>query len=230
MKRLFLFILSVVPVLLTLSGTASAACTLVAVAANFTEPAKEIAKAFEIKTGLAVVLSFGSTGQFYTQIKQDAPFAILMAADAVTPKMIDDEGLAMPGSRFTYSIGRLVLWGRGPAYPASEAVLRGGSFARLAVANPKLAPYGAAAAEVLRNLGIYDALASKLVQGNNIAQTLQFVDTGNAELGFVALSQLITREEGTYWIVPETLHAPIRQDAVLLRKRGGEPVARAFFL
>jgi len=214
--------------LLALSGTAGAAETTVAVAANFTEPAKEIAKAFEAKTGHTLVLSFGSTGQFYTQITQDAPFTVLLAADAETPKKITDEGLGVAGSTFTYAIGRLVLWGKNPAVPAGEAVLKSGGFEKLAVANPKLAPYGAAGLQVLAKLGLSETLAPKLVQGNNIAQTFQFVDTGNADLGFVALSQVIARTDGTYWLVPAELYAPIRQDAVLLKKGAGDAAALAF--
>ncbi len=228
MKSLFRLVLPAALVLLALSGRAAAAGPLVAVAANFAEPAKEIAKAFETRSGHAVELGFGSTGQFYTQIKQDAPFAVLLAADAETPGKLLGEGLAVAGSRFTYAIGRLVLWGKSSALPASEAVLRSGGFEKLAVANPKLAPYGAAAVETLQKLGLYEALAPKLVQGNNIAQTFQFVDTGNAELGFVALSQVIAKAGGSSWLVPETLHAPIRQDAVLLAKGAADPVAKAF--
>ncbi len=214
--------------LLALSAPARADDTTVAVAANFTEPAKEIARAFEAQTGHTVTLSFGSTGQFYIQIKQDAPFAVLLAADQETPKKMGDDGLAVAETRFTYAIGRLVLWGKSPNAPAGEAILRSGGFDKLAVANPKLAPYGAAGLQVLTKLGVYDALAPKLVQGNNITQTFQFVDTGNAELGFVALSQVIARTDGHYWLVPAGLYSPILQDAVLLRKGAGDPTARAF--
>ena len=214
--------------LLAFAIPAGAAETTVAVAANFTEPAKEIAAAFTAKTGHTAVLSFGSTGQFYTQIKQEAPFAVLLAADAETPKKLEGEGLAVAGSRFTYAIGRLVLWGKGPGVVAGEAALKGGAFEKLAIANPKLAPYGAAGVQVLAKLGLTEALAPKLVQGANIAQTFQFVDTGNAELGFVALSQVIAKAGGTYWLVPESLYAPIRQDAVLLKKEADDAVAKAF--
>ncbi len=211
-----------------LARFANAGETTVAVAANFTAPAKEIVQAFEAKTGHRVVLSFGSTGQFYAQIKQEAPFSILLAADAETPAKLVDEGLVVAGTSFTYAIGRLVLWGKNPAVPVGEGVLTSGGFEKLAVANPKLAPYGAAAIETLKTLGLYDALAPKLVQGANIAQTFQFVDTGNAELGFVALSQVVSKADAQYWLVPESLHAPIRQDAVLLEKWAVDPVARGF--
>ncbi len=202
--------------------------TSIAVAANFTEPAKEIAQLFEDKTGHPVLLSFGSTGQFYIQIKQEAPFAVLLAADGETPKKMVDEGLAMANSRFTYAVGRLVLWGKNPKVPAGEAVLKSGAFEKLAVANPALAPYGAAGLETLHKLGVYEALAPKLVQGNNIAQTFEFVSSGNADLGFVALSQVITKAEGQYWLVPASLYSPIFQDAVLLHKGAEDPVAKAF--
>jgi len=228
MKRLFRSFMSAAVALLALSGSAGAAETTVAVAANFTEPAKEIARAFQAKTGHTAVLSFGSTGQFYTQITQDAPFTVLLAADAETPAKIVAEGLGVAGSTFTYAVGRLVLWGKNPKVPAGEAALRSGGFEKLAVANPKLAPYGAAGMQVLNKLGLLDALAPKLVQGNNIAQTFQFVETGNADLGFVALSQVIGRTDGAYWQVPAELYAPIRQDAVLLGKGADDGAAKAF--
>ena len=207
---------------------ADAAETTVAVAANFTEPAKKIAAAFTAKTGHTAVMSFGSTGQFYTQIKQEAPFAVLLAADTETPKKLDGEGLAVAGSRFTYAIGKLVLWGKTPGVPVGEAALKSGKFEKLSIANPKLAPYGAAGMQVLAKLGLTDALAPKLVQGNNIAQAFLFVDTGNAELGFVALSQVNAKAGGQYWLVPASLYDPILQDAVLLKKGEGEEAARAF--
>jgi molybdate transport system substrate-binding protein len=214
--------------LFSFSGPAGAAETNIAVAANFTEPAKEIAAAFAVRTGHKAVLSFGATGQFYTQITQDAPFTVLLAADAATPKKAVDAGLAVAGSQFTYAIGRLVLWGKSPSLPAGEAVLKAGGFDKLAIANPQLAPYGAAAVRALQKLGVYEALVPKLVQGTSIAQAFQFVETGNAELGFVALSQVIARAPGQYWVVPGALYDPIRQDAVLLRKGADDAVAKAF--
>jgi molybdate transport system substrate-binding protein len=214
--------------LLVLSGTARAAETNVAVAANFTEPAKDIAKAFEARTGHTAVLSFGATGQFYTQIKQDAPFTVFLSADDDTPRKLEDEGLAVAGSRFTYAIGRLVLWSKAPGVVPGEAALKAGRFEKLAIANPKTAPYGAAAVQALKALGLYDTLEPKIVQGNNIAQAFQFVDTGNAELGFVALSQVIAKADHSWWPVPEHLYAPLRQDAVLLQKGAADPAAQAF--
>ncbi len=214
--------------LLAFTVPAGAAETTVAVAANFTEPAKEIATAFTAKTGHTAVLSFGSTGQFHTQITQEAPFAVLLAADAETPKTLEGEGLAVAGSRFTYAIGRLVLWSKSPGLPAGEAALRSGAFEKLSIANPKVAPYGAAGVQALTRLGLSEALAPKLVQGNNIAQAFQFVDTGNAELGFVALSQVIAKAGAQYWLVPAALYDPILQDAVLLKKGESDAAALAF--
>jgi len=214
--------------LLSAAGAAHAGETNVAVAANFAEPAKEIAKAFEAKTGHKAVLSFGATGQFYAQIRQDAPFTVFLAADDETPKKAEEEGLAVAGSRFTYAIGRLVLWSKDPAKVGGEETLRTGAFDKIALANPAVAPYGAAAVQAMRKMGVYDALRPKFVQGNTIAQTYQFVETGNAEVGFVALSQVIARNEGSRWPVPEQLHDPIRQDAVLLKKGEADEAARAF--
>ena len=224
MKRLLLATLA----LLSVTATARAGETNVAVAANFTGPAKEIAKAFEAKTGHKAVLSFGATGQFYAQIKQDAPFTVLLAADEETPRKAAEEGLAVGDSRFTYAIGRLVLWSKNPATVTGEDTLKAAAFEKVAIANPALAPYGAAAVQAMKKLGVYDALQPKIVQGNTIAQAYQFAETGNAEVGFVALSQVIEKGEGSRWVVPETLHEPIRQDAVLLTKGAGDEAAKAF--
>ncbi len=190
----------------------------VAVAANFTATAQEIAKKFQAETGKTVNLSFGSTGQLYTQITQGAPFDILLSADAARAKKAEDEGWGVTGSRFTYAIGKLVLWSADPDLADAEgAVLRNGNFTHLAIANPATAPYGAAAVEVMKALGVYASISPKIVQGENIIQTYQFVASGNAELGFVALSQVLEAPGGSYWRVPENLHAPILQDAVLLK-------------
>ena len=210
------------------AATAGAGETNVAVAANFTEPVKEIGVLFEAKTGHKAVFSFGATGQFYAQIKQDAPFAVFLAADDATPKKAAEEGLAVADTRFTYAIGRLALWSRNPATVTGENTLKQAAFAKIAIANPAVAPYGAAAVQVMTKLGLYDALQPKIVQGATIAQAFQFAETGNAEVGFVALSQVIAKGEGSRWIVPETLHAPIRQDAVLLNKGAGDDAAKAF--
>jgi molybdate transport system substrate-binding protein len=207
---------------------ASAAEINVAVAANFTEAAKEIAAAFERKTGNKVLLSFGSSGQFYTQITQDAPFQVFLSADQERPEKAVAEGLAVPDSRLTYAVGKLVLWSRDPKVVTGPDTLKQGAFSKIAIANPTAAPYGAAAIETMKALNVYDALQPKIVQGNNIAQTFQFIDTGNAELGFVALSQVVDRSEGSRWLVSANLYAPIKQDAVLLKKGAGNEAAKAF--
>lgn len=203
----------------------------VAVAANFTAPAQRVAAEFERDTGHRALLSFGASGRFYAQIKNGAPFAVFLSADEATPLRLEAEGAAVPGSRFTYAIGRLALWSAQPGRVDTEgAVLQRGNFAHLAIANPKTAPYGAAAVEVLAALGVLEGLKPKLVQGENIAQAQQFVASGNAELGFVALSQ-VWRDgklsEGSVWVVPTRLHAPIRQDAVLLLAGRDKPAAQA---
>ena len=206
----------------------SAAEINVAVAANFTEAAKEISAAFEKKTGDKVLLSFGSSGQFYTQITQAAPFQVFLSADQSTPKKLVDDGLAVGDSLFTYAIGKLVLFSANADLVKGEQTLRDGQFNKIAIANPTTAPYGAAGVEVMKALGVYDKLTSKIVQGSNIAQTFQFVDTGNAELGFVALSQVIERPGGSRWIVAQNLYAPIKQDAVVLKTGADNEAARAF--
>ena len=202
--------------------------TQVAVAANFTAPAKEIAAAFKDKTGHEAVLSFGASGQFYAQIQQGAPYQVFLSADADRPKAAVDAGLAVADSRFTYAIGKLVLWSRSLDLAKGDETLKANAFAKLAIANPKSAPYGAAAIEAMTKLGVYDAIQLKIVQGNSIAQAFEFVDTGNAELGFVALSQLSGVAAGSRWLVPQTLYAPIRQDAVLLKTGADDEASKAF--
>jgi molybdate transport system substrate-binding protein len=209
-------------------GEASAAQTNVAVAANFTDPAKEIAVAFKAKTGHEAILSFGSSGQFYTQITQDAPFQVFLSADDERPKKLVDDGLGMADSRFTYAIGKLVLWSKNPDLVKREETLRSSAFSKLSICNPVAAPYGAASIETMKSLKLYDALRPKFVEGANIAQAFQFVATGNAELGFVALSQIIGNDTGSRWIVPQDLYEPIRQDAVLLNKGAANEAASAF--
>lgn len=203
----------------------------VAVAANFTAPMNRIAAAFAQDTGHKAVLSFGSTGKFYAQIINGAPYQMLLAADQETPARLEQEGQTAAGSRFTYAVGRLVLWSRQSALVDDKGeVLRKGRFERLAIADPKLAPYGAAALEVLDKLGLRQSLQAKLVQGENIATAYQWVSTGSAPLGFVALSQIMVDGkvgEGSAWIIPASLHAPLRQDAVLLNSGRDNPAARA---
>ncbi|HAN55585.1 MAG TPA: molybdate ABC transporter substrate-binding protein [Betaproteobacteria bacterium] len=194
----------------------------VAVAANFTAPMKVIAAEFEKATGHKAELSFGATGKFYAQIKNGAPFDVLLAADDETPAKMEKEGLAVPGSRMTYAIGALVLWSAKPGFVDDKgAILKTGDFAHLAIAAPKLAPYGAAAIETLDKLGLLATLEPKFVTGESIGQTYQFINTGNAELGFVALSQVYANGKltsGSAWFVPADFHKPIRQDAVILSK------------
>lgn len=210
---------------------AFAATTLVAVASNFTEPMNEIAEAFEKASGHRAKLSFGSSGKFVAQIENGAPFEVFLSADTEKPAQLETSKQAVPGSRFTYAIGKLVLWSAQPGLvDAQGAILNGGGFKHLALADPKLAPYGAAAVEVLKNKGVLEKLRPLFVLGENISQTHQFISTGNAELGFIALSQVIADgkiAEGSGWIVPDTLHAPIRQDAVLLNKGVENPAAPA---
>lgn len=210
---------------------AMAAEVNVAVAANFTAPMKQIAAEFEKDTGHTAVLAFGSSGKFFAQIKNGAPFQLFLSADDEKPAQLVKDGLTVADSRFTYAIGTLVLWSAKPGFvdPKGE-VLSKGTFAKIAIANPKLAPYGSAAVEVLTKLGLLTALQPKFVQGENISQTYQFVSTANAELGFVALSQVMKNGKittGSAWIVPGKQHSPIRQDAVLLATGKDNAAAKA---
>jgi molybdate transport system substrate-binding protein len=200
----------------------------VAVAANFAETAREIAQLFQKATGCRAVLSFASTRQLFTQITQDAPFEVLLAADQETPRKAVAAGLGLEDSVFTYAIGKIVLFSANLDLTNGEEVLHRGEFEKIAIANPLTAPYGTAALEAMKSLGLHERLAGKIVQGNNIAQTFQFVVTGNAELGFVALSQVGGKDAKSTWIVPDTLYSPIRQDAVLLKKGVGNECARRF--
>ena len=213
---------------LAATGSASAGQTQVAVAANFSAPAKEIAAAFKAETGNEAQLSFGASGQFHAQIQQGAPFQVFLSADADRPKAAIEAGLAVADSRFTYAIGRLVLWSKSLDLAKGDEALKAGGFAKLAIANPKSAPYGAAAVEAMTKLGVYDAIQPKIVQGASIGQAFEFVDTGNAELGFVALSQLANVTTGSRWPVPQALYAPIRQDAVLLKTGADDEASKAF--
>lgn len=216
---------------LTFSASALAEEVQVAVAANFTAPIQAIAPAFAKDTGHTLVAAFAATGQLYAQIQNGAPFEVYLAADDSTPAKLESAGLGIAGSRFTYAMGSLVLWSAKADYiDGSDAVLKANQFQHLAIANPKAAPYGLAATQVLDKLGLRAALQSKLVEGQSITQALQFVSTGNAELGFVALSQVFKEGQlssGSAWIVPETLYAPIRQDALLLKQGQHNPAARA---
>ncbi|MFD0669774.1 molybdate ABC transporter substrate-binding protein [Ramlibacter sp. MAHUQ-53] len=212
-------------------ASAAAGQVSVAVAANFAGPMQKIASAFERATGHQAVVAVGATGRFYAQVRNGAPFQVLLAADDETPARLEREGLGVAGTRFTYAVGRLALWSPDPARvdPQGE-VLRRGGFERLAIADPRLAPYGAAAMEAMERLGVLAALRPKLVQGESIGQAYQFVATGNAALGFVALSQVQAQGRltaGSAWVVPAGLHAPLRQDAILLVPGRDSPAARA---
>lgn len=213
-----------------LAWSSQAAEVKVAVAANFAAPMKVIAQDFERETGHKVHLAFGATGTFHAQIKNGAPFDVLLAADESTPSQLEKEGLTVAGSRQTYAIGRLVLWSpQASLVDARGEVLRSKSFKRLALANLKLAPYGAAALQVLQGLGLSDKLP--VVEAAHIGQVFQFVTSGNAELGFVAMSQVFENgklRRGSAWVVPARLHAPLRQDAVLLKHGQHQPAAQAF--
>ena len=204
----------------------------VAVAANFTAPARALAEVFARTTGHEAKLSFGATGAFYTQIKNGAPFDVLLAADDERPARLEKEGDTVAGSRFTYATGQLVLWSAKPGFVDDQgAVLKGGHFGKIAIANPKNAPYGAAAVEAMEKLGLAATLQPKLVTGESIGQTYNFIATGNAELGFVALAQVLDGgklKSGSMWVVPAQYHAPIIQDAVILKRAANNPAAKAW--
>jgi molybdate transport system substrate-binding protein len=208
----------------------------VAVAANFSNSMKSLVTEFEKTSDYQIVLSFGSSGKFYAQIKQGAPYELFFSADQAKPDALQKDGLVITASRFTYAIGRLAVWSaRSDFANKIETKLKEGAFNKLALANPKLAPYGAATLEVLQYLELIDATQSKWVRGENIAQTYQFVSSGNADLGFIALSQLLGKKwdkdkvkQGSYWLVPDSMHQPIKQDVVLLRSAEKSQGAKAF--
>jgi molybdate transport system substrate-binding protein len=218
----------------SVAPAASAAEVSVAVASNFMAPMQKIAKIFEADTGHKALLAFGATGGFYAQIKNGAPFQVLLAADNETPTRLEKEGLGVAGARFTYAIGKLVLWSKQPGLVDDKGkVLRQGGFDKLALANPKLAPYGAAAIETITKLGLLAQLKPKFVEGANIGQTYQFVASENAALGFVALSQVFADGrliQGSAWMVPASFHAPIQQDAVLLKTGKDNAAASALMV
>ncbi len=211
--------------------TARAEEVSVAVAANFTAPMQRIAAEFEKSTGHKAVLVFGATGKFYAQIKAGAPFQLLLAADDETPARLVKDGDGVAGSVFTYAIGKLVLWSPKPGVVDDKGeVLKAGRFEHLSIANPKLAPYGLAAMETLKVLGLADVLQSKIVTGESITQAQQFVVSGSAELGFIAFSQIHKDGKlmaGSHWLVPAKYHSPIRQDAVVLAKGKGNAAVEA---
>jgi molybdate transport system substrate-binding protein len=203
-----------------------------AVAANFTAPVQQIAELFQKETGHTVKLSFGSSGKFYSQIKEGAPFDVFLAADEKNPKLLEQEGLAVADTRFVYAVGKLVLWSAKPGFVDDKgAVLSKGSYNKIAYADPKLAPYGMAAQETLQKMNLWDKVQGKLVTGESIGQTYQFAATGNAELAFIALSQ-ITKDgkvsEGSWWIVPADMYNPIKQAAIQLTAAKDKAAAQAF--
>jgi molybdate transport system substrate-binding protein len=229
MSRRRLHILCLTLAAFAVGGPAIAGEARVAVAGNFSEPAKEIARAFEAKTGHETTLSFGASGQFYAQIAHGAPFEVFLSADSERPARAEQEGLGVRGSRFTYAVGRLVLFSTTPGLvDQGGAVLRTGRFEKLAIADPSTAPYGAAAVATMNRLGVYGGLRGRIVTGSSITQAYQFVDSGAAQLGFVAWSQVIQRRDGSRWLVPPSFHPPMEQQAILLRSGEKNAAARAF--
>ncbi|AQS42312.1 MAG: Molybdenum ABC transporter periplasmic molybdate-binding protein (precursor) [Candidatus Tokpelaia hoelldobleri] len=209
------------------ASLAQAGQVVVAVAANFTGPAQDIAAVFKQETGHDVTLSYGATGGFYNQIAQGAPFDVFLAADNVRPEQAIDEGYGVTGTNFTYAVGKLVLW-RANGKISGAKTLLDPSVNHIAYGNPDTVPYGRAAVEVMEALGFYEILKPKRVEGRNIEQVFQFVDTGNAEIGFVALSQVIKRQDGAHWDIPQSFYRPIRQNAVLLKTAEDNEAAKAF--
>jgi molybdate transport system substrate-binding protein len=212
-------------------GGAIADTVTLAVASNFADVTRRLVRSFEETTGHNVSVSFGSTGLLYSQIANGAPFEVFLAADSARPKKAEDEGLALPGTRFTYATGRLVLWSPSAgAFENGETWVKTLAFSRAAIANPDIAPYGRAAREVLERLGVWEVAQSRLVRGENIAQTFQFVATGNADAGFVALSQVRAwrKDPGSLWEIPRAYYEPVVQQAVLLENGVDNRAARAF--
>lgn len=215
---------------LTMVTPAFAEQVLVAVAANFVPPFREIAIEFEAATGHGVRVAAGSSGNFYSQIKNGAPFDVFFSADTERPKLLEEEGLGVKDSRVTYAVGRLALWSLTPSLVKGADTLNSQHFKHLAIANPKTAPYGAAAMQTMQKLGVWDNLQPRIVTGENLGQTMGFIESGNAELGFVALSQVLDpklKGKDARWDVPTELHEPIKQDMILLTKGKDNPAARA---
>ena len=223
----------IVLALLLVGQTTWAATTLVAVASDFTKPMTEIAAAFEKATGHTAKLSFGSSGKAFAQIQSGGPFEVYLSASEKYPLELEKSGHAVPNSRFVYAIGKLVLWSAKPGYVDDQGeILKTGNFKHIALADPTHAPYGVVAEEVMKSLGVLDKLRPLFVMGENISQTFQFVSTGNAELGFVAFAQVIDINtgkigSGSGWIIPDNLHGPFNQTAVLLKKGAENPAALA---
>lgn len=233
LPRMFAGCLTALVALSVLSTAAKAEDTLVAVAANFAEAAEELAPLFEKTTGHRLVTTTGSTGKLYAQIKNGAPFQVLLSADAKTPAKLAAEKAAVAGTSFTYATGKLALWSSEPGRVGVDGAkaLEAGDFRHIAIANPALAPYGVAARETLQSLGLWEKLAARIVMGENIGQIHAMVSTGNAELGFVALSAIENPHadgKGSYWVVPQAFFTPIRQDAILLNPGADNAAAKAF--
>ena len=223
---------TVITLALLVFGQASwSATVLVAVAANFSKPMTEIVSQFEKATGHSAKLSFGSSGKFVSQLENGGPFEVLLSADEKGPEKLEQAGLTAPNTRFVYALGKLILWSATPNFVDDEGkILMTSNFKHLALADPKVAPYGAAAIDVLKKMKLLEKLQPLFVQGENIAQTYQFISTANAELGFLALSQVIESGKivgGSSWIIPDNLHAPIRQSAVIMKKGAENPAALA---
>lgn len=226
MKKLSLAVL-----LLSAVTAASAAEVKLAIAANFTKPMQDLAPVYEKMSGDKLTMSFGSTGALYAQIKNGAPFDVFLAADNKAPKKAVTEGVGVKGTVFTYAVGKLVLWSKKDGFVTDAATLQREDLKKLAVADPKLAPYGLAAQQTLEKLGLYDKLQPKFVVGNNISKTYQFASSENAQAGFIALSQCYKNGklvEGSGWIVPENYYEPILQDGVLLTNAPEPEAAKRF--
>jgi molybdate transport system substrate-binding protein len=234
-RNLSLYFLQSLTIIFTLIITSVFAGELhIAVAANFTKPIKQLKQQFEEESKHRVIVSIGATGQLYTQIKHGAPFDIFLAADMKRPQMLVSEGKGVADTLFTYAIGQLVLWSPRTNFVDKEGnVLSSGKFRHLAIAHPRLAPYGSATKQILEKLGLWQTLQGKIVRGNNVSQAYQFTATGNAELGFIALSHyhtIKTKSRGSHWLIPNNLYDPIQQGAVLLKKGENNPAAQAFFV
>lgn len=215
----------------TFSNTGNAATATIAVASNFSAAAKQLRTEFNKHSEHTIKLSFGSTGKLYAQIMHGAPFDALLSADQARPNNLLANGLAVTGSEFTYAVGQLILYSNNETYDLSNGtLLKSPKLKRIAIANPKTAPYGAAALETLQALGVKSVLESKLIQGNSIAQTFQFSFTGNADVGFIALSQVVDRPKANFWLVPQTLYSPLQQGAVLLTRGKNNKAAQEFLL
>ncbi len=213
-----------------IAAPAFAEQVLVAVATNFIPPFRDIAIEFETTTGHTLRVAAGSSGNFYSQIKNGAPFDLFLSADMARPKLLEDEGLGVKDSRFTYAIGRLVLWSPSTGLIKGEETLRSKTFKRLAIANPKTAPYGLAAMQAMQKLELWESVQPKIVMGENLGQTMGFIESGNADLGFVALSQVLDpkiKGKGSLWDIPSNLHEPIKQDVILLTKGTDNQAAKA---